>query len=296
MRTSNAAAGPGQGSASRRGSVVLQVRQLVSAIGSGDDATVEAAVLQLSSRHRIFAPLGLVVGGFAMLFEGLKLVFTNWRLTLIQVLPAMWIWAAMMDFKLHVFRGKTFHSLHGWVLLAAIAVVALITVASFYLNAVFAFAISRAGGPEIRLGFRRARGHAAIVLACGGVIGVSLGIAALYVSRWGRHWFVVSMSIVLAVMMVAYVSVPARLIGMKTTYSTADKLKASVVAGALGAVVCSPPYLLGRIGILMLGSRLLLVPGIFVVALGFTLQAGATGAVKAVKMSAKLVAGHELTA
>jgi len=38
----------------------------------------------------------------------------------------------------------------------------------------------------------------------------------------------------------------------------------------------------------------LFVLGIFVLTLGFTLQAGATGAVKAIKMSAKLVAGHQL--
>jgi hypothetical protein len=59
---------------------------------------------------------------------------------------------------------------------------------------------------------------------------------------------------------------------------------------AVWAVVCTPPYLLGRVGLLMLGSRALLIPGIVVLALGATLQAGATGAVKAVKMSAKLVA------
>jgi hypothetical protein len=286
--------GPRRASVSRRASLVNQLRQLAAAIGAGDDATVEAAVRQLGSRHRIFAPLGIVVGGFAMLLEGLKLVFTNWRLSLIQVLPAMWIWAAMMDLKLHVFRGKTFHPLHGWALLAAIIAIAVITAASFYLNAVFAFAIARPGGPQIRPGFSQARTHAGVVIGCGAVIGLLLGMAALYAGRWGRHWFAISMSVVLGLMMVAYVSVPSRLIGMKTTYSTSDKLKASVVAGAVGAVICSPPYLLGRIGILMLGSRVLLVPGIFVVALGFTLQAGATGAVKAIKMSAKLVAGHEL--
>ena len=38
----------------------------------------------------------------------------------------------------------------------------------------------------------------------------------------------------------------------------------------------------------MLGSKALLIPGIFVLALGFTLQAGATGAVRAIKLSAKL--------
>src|SRR5262249_12829058 len=159
------------------------------------------------SRHRVFAPLGVVVGGFAMLFEGLRLVFTNWRLTLIEVLPAMWIWAAMLDFKAHVFHGKSVHPLHGWALVAAILGVAIITAASFFLNAVFAFAIARPERPEIGPGFSQARAHAAVVLGCGGVIGLLLGTAALYADRWGRHWFTISMSIALAIMMVAYVAV-----------------------------------------------------------------------------------------
>ena len=60
------------------------------------------------------------------------------------------------------------------------------------------------------------------------------------------------------------------------------------VGGALSATVCTPPYLLGA-GILMLGSNVLLIPGIFLLALGATLQAGATGAVRAIKMSATLI-------
>ena len=61
-----------------------------------------------------------------------------------------------------------------------------------------------------------------------------------------------------------------------------------MVGGVLGATVCTPPYILGRLGLLMLGSRALLIPGIVVFALGVTLQAGATGAVRAIKMSASL--------
>jgi hypothetical protein len=52
--------------------------------------------------------------------------------------------------------------------------------------------------------------------------------------------------------------------------------------------VSLPPYVLGRVGILMLGSRALLIPGIILLALGVTLQAGATGAVRAIKMSVSL--------
>ena len=62
----------------------------------------------------------------------------------------------------------------------------------------------------------------------------------------------------------------------------------TVTSSALGVTVCTPPYLLGRLGLLMLGSKALLIPGIVFIALGVTLQAGATGAVRAIKMSASL--------
>jgi hypothetical protein len=78
--------------------------------------------------------------------------------------------------------------------------------------------------------------------------------------------------------------------GVKREQSRRDKLWATAVGGALSATVCTPPYLLGRLGILMLASSTLaiLIAGIFVLALGVSLQAGATGAVRAIKMSAKL--------
>ena len=69
-------------------------------------------------------------------------------------------------------------------------------------------------------------------------------------------------SIVIAVMMVCYVAIPSRLIGMKATQSKRDKLAATAVGGVIGAVVCTPPYALGRVGLLMLGSRALLIPGL----------------------------------
>ena len=121
-----------------------------------------------------------------------------------------------------------------------------------------------------------------------------LAFSTTVVTRWGRPWFTLSLGIIVGVMMVSYVAVPARLIGAaKRKQSRRDKLSTSVVGGALSATVCTPPYVLGRLGILMLGSSLLFIPGIFVLALGVTLQAGATGAVRAIKMSATLTsAGH----
>jgi len=283
-------------SEARHGAVLTRARDLIDAIRDGDDTMVEEAVLRLSRSRRWLAPLALALGGFLMLFTGLKLVFSNWRLSLVQVLPATWIWLAMVDLKAHVLHGKSFHVLTGPVVIPIVAAIIAITAAAFFLNAAFAFAIARAGPPNIRAGFAGARAHRAVVLGSGAVVGLLLGLSTIVVTRWGSPWFALSLSVVIGVMMVSYVAVPSRLIGVRPTASRRDKLAASAVTGALGAAVSAPPYLLGRIGLLMLGSNVLFVPGILVLAVGFALQAGATGAVKAVKMSAHLVTAGPSTA
>jgi hypothetical protein len=208
------------------------------------------------------------------------------------VLPAMWIWIAMLDLKAHVFKGEEFRIWSGSVEALLVAAITLITAASFYLNAVFAFAISGPGKPQIRPAFALARRHLPVILGVGLVVGVALGISTVVVPRWGRWWFVLSLSVVVGVMMLTYVTVPARLVGIRPTASRRDKLAAVAVGGTLGALVCTPPYLIARLGILLLGSRVLFAIGIVLLVVGFALQAGAIGAVKAIRMSAKLAAGN----
>jgi hypothetical protein len=269
--------------------VSTRLRQFVRAVRDGDEAIVEEMVLRLSRSHRVLTPLAFVVGGLAMLFNGLKLLLSNWRLTLVQILPAMWIWLAMFDLKEHALHGKSFHVLRGPVLIPIVLAIVAITAASFFLNAVFGFAIVQSNTPKVRPAFARARAHLAVILGWGAAVGLLLGLSTTVVTRWGRPWFGISLSVVIGVMMVCYVAVPSRLIGVKPAPSRRDKLTASAVGGALGAVVCAPPYLIARVGILMLGSHALFIPGIVVLTIGATLQAGATGAVKTVKMSAKLL-------
>jgi hypothetical protein len=277
---------------SRREFVLRQTRALLQAMRENDEAAVEKAVVALSESRRIFAPLVFVLGAFVMLFQGLRMVFSNWKLTLIQVVPAMWIWLALIDLKAHTLRGKEFHSWHGGVEILLVVVIALITAACYYLNAVFAFAISGPGQPQIRPAFALARRHLRVILGAGLVIGVALGFSAIVVPRWG-HWpFVISLGIVIGVMMLTYVTVPARIVGIKQVGSPRDKMAATAIAGTVGAIVCSPAYIIGRIGILLLGSSTFFPLAVFLLVIGFALLAGATGAVKAIKMSAKLAAGR----
>ena len=265
------------------------------AIEDSDETEIEEAVRRLSGSRKAFSPLAFAVGAFALLFDGLKLLISNWRLMLVQILPAVWVWAAMADLRAHVLHGHSFTVLHGPVLIPIILAITAITVASFFLNAVFAFAISQPGKPEIRPAVAEAQRHWRPIVASGAVVGLLLGLSTTVVTRWGSPWFALSLGIVTAAMMVCYVSVPARLIGARPVQTRRDKLTTNIVSSVLGATVSAPPWLLGRIGLLMLGTSALLIPGIVLIAVAVPLQAGATGAVRAIKMSVSLTGGRQAT-
>lgn len=142
----------------------------------------------------------------------------------------------------------------------------------------------------MRPAFAHARSHLAAILLPGVVVGLLLGFSTTVVTRWGHPWFALSLGAVVGVMMICYVAVPARLIGVKPVRTRREKLTIGAVGGAMGAVVSTPPYLFGRLAILMLGSQVLRIPGLVLLAFAATLQAAATSAVKAVKMTTSLTA------
>ena len=264
----------------RAEAVSSRIRSLVQAIQENDEAQIEAAVLRLSRSRRIFAPLALAISAVVLLFEGLRLLVSNWRLTLVQVLPAMLIWLAMFDIKLHVLRGKSFHALRGPVLIPIVVVIIAITVGCFFLNAVFAYAVAQPGRPEIRPAVREARARIAPIALTGVLLGALLAFSTTIVTRWGRPWFTISLGVD-----GGSDDAPVRRAAGAADRSQAGAVPAelwtTIVSGAISVTVCTPPYALGRVGVLMLGSKVLLIPGLLVLAVGVTLQAGATGAVSA---------------
>jgi hypothetical protein len=146
-----------------------------------------------------------------------------------------------------------------------------------------------AGKPEIRPAFAQARQHKTTVLGWGLVIGLALGFSTVVVQRWGLRWFSLSLGIVVGVLMFTYVMIPSRLLGVASNRSRRDKLSASAIGGAVGAVVCAPPYVIGRVALLMLGSHTFRILAVVLLVVAIVVQTGATSAVKAIKMSAKLV-------
>lgn len=271
----------------------IWIGRILEGIRNGDEADIARAIEELSRSRRLLTPLAFAVGGVAMLLGGVRVLFSNWRLTLIQVLPAVWIWLAMYELRAHVFHDREFRDLEGPLVALLIGGIAAITIGVFFLNAVFAFAITQPGTPRVRLAVAEARERWRPILVSGGAFGIALGLAAALAPRAGDPWFAISLGVVVGLMMVAYVAIPSRLVGVKPSASWRDRLSASAVGGLLGVALVAPPYVLGRIGLLMIGSPILRIPGIAIFLVAATVQAGATSAVRAVKLGAKLGAGDE---
>jgi len=269
--------------------LIAEVRSLMAALPQGEKAVVEA-VEELSTSRRWLAPLALTLGGFAMLFDGLRLLFSNWRLIVIQLLPAMWVWLAMYDLRARVLRRTPkFHPDASQLVPIAIVIIA-ITALGFFLNAVFAFSIAGPPPPDISGGFAGARKQARPVLIAGAVVGAALAVATLLAVDWPRPWGTLTLGIVVAVLMICYVAVPARALGVKKSYKQQEKWTVTLVGSGVGFLVEAPAYLLGRLGILLLGVPGISIVGAVMVAVGIVLQIGATGAVRAVKLGSVLLA------
>jgi hypothetical protein len=273
-------------------SLVERLRWFVRAIEEGDESMVEE-VLRLSRSRRLFAPLAYTVGAFAMLIGGLRRLLTNWRLIPVELLPAIWLWLAMYDLKLHLLKGSSFHSAHEGELVPIALLIIAVTVIALFLQVVFAFAVAQQGTPSIAPAFAEARRHSLAILLAGGTVGLLLAAGTTFGAQLKHHWFTLSLGATVALMMVVYLSLPARLLRLKEKRSRRDRVAATALGGLLATVVSTPPYMLSRLGVLLLGSGILAIPGYVLLTIGVLLQTGATGAVRAIRMSGALVSVKE---
>jgi hypothetical protein len=252
---------------------------------------MEPAARQLGESRRILTPLAWAAGTVVLLIRGVKLLVLNWRLSLIQLIPAAWVWVVTWDLKQHLLHGASFRHLSLVAIAVAAAAVVAFSIAAFWCNTVFAFAIDGPPPPRIAPAVREARRGRQMVATSGLVVGSALAFATLVVPRIAGPWvFNLVLSVVLGVMLISFVSVPARIIGVKTTKKLPPRQVVSSVAvsGAVSAVAMAPGFLLGRIGLILLGLQHFHIIGFAMLSIGTALYAAGMSSVKAVKLTMKL--------
>ena len=268
--------------------------RLAREVGEADATKIEARAREFGESRRYLAPVAWAAGALVLAVRGIKLLVLNWRLSLIELVPAVWVWVVMWDLKQHTLRGGPFRqlTLAGAVLLGVTAVIA--SIAAFWCNTVFGFAIE-GGTPRVREAARRANRHIGLIVTAGFAIGALLAAAAIVVPRIGPRWlFVLALGGVLGVMLISFVAIPARIIGARRAKLPPREAVGRMAAGsALIAVAMTPGFILDRIGLILLGATGLHVLGLFLLSIGTALYAAGMSSVRAVKLTMKLGAATD---
>ncbi len=266
------------------------LRRLIRAVADVDPAAIELAARRLGGSRRILTPLAWAAGTIVLLIRGVKLLILNWRLSLIQLVPAAWIWLATWDLKRHLLHGQSFVHLHLVAQLALAVLVVVGTIVALWCNAVFAFAIDGPPPPRIAPAVRQTRRGMRMVLISGLVVGGALAFATVVVPRIAGPWvFSLVLGAMLGVMLISFVAVPARIIGVKKQkLPPREALGRVAVSGTLSAVVMTPGFLLDRLGLILLGLHHFHIIGFAMLSIGTALYAAGMSSVKAVKLTMKL--------
>jgi hypothetical protein len=256
----------------------------VTAVRSTDPATVESALTDLGGRRGWLAPLAYAAGTVAVVFDGVLLLIRNWRLSLLQLLPAVWIWAMTWNLKNHVFANADISV--GLSILAAV-VVLVAAQAAYWCNATFAYTIAQDGETDFGAAFRAARPHwrfiSGLALLTGGL---QAGIWLL-VPHVEPRWLSLALLVMFVVQIYLFIAIPTWLLGVRKSGTRRERTMQSLTTGVLSGVAVTPGFLLERIGLLLLGTSLWIV-GVVIVSIGAVFHVTASSSVRVVKMSLKL--------
>lgn len=255
------------------------------AVRSTDAAQVETALKDLGGRRRWLTPLVYAAGTLAVVFDGVLVLLRNWRLTLLQFSPALWIWIMTWNMKHHFASKPTFST--NEVIAIAIGVLLAAQVA-YWCNATFAYTMAQDGTGDISDAFADARRHWRLVGGLALLTGAAQACIWLLMPRLKTHWLWLALLLMFVVQIYLFIAIPCWLLGVRQTGSRRYRATRSATTGVLSGVATMPGFLLNRIGWLLLGSGALTILGGALVAIGAVLHVTASSSVRVVKLSVRL--------
>src|SRR5262245_58171727 len=194
-----------RGSRTRR--TLARLMSVARAVADADPVEIESTARRLGESRRYLAPVAWAAGAIVLLIRGIKLLASNWRLSLIELVPAAWVWLVMWDLRQHDLRADAFRQITpgGTTVLAVLAIAA--SIAAFWCNTIFAFAITHPR-PRIAPAARQARPYLARIVRAGALMGLILATGAIIVPRINSGLlYLVALVALYALMLVSFVVV-----------------------------------------------------------------------------------------
>ena len=278
----------------RRGALATLRDQLevLRTAGANADTSIATDLLHdLGGRSRWLLPVAYAGHTIELMVGGVLLLLRNWRLLLLELVPAIWLAAITWDWRVHVTGELPRVGFDGWAALGVLTFVVAANLLAYWCNATFAFVLTQQGEPSIRVAFDEARRHAWKITVWALTVGVAHGVVSVAGARWSLAWFGIALGAVAIAQMYAIVALPVALAGLrKQRYASHRQRVASyAVSGALTSVAIAPGFVLNRIAIVLIGLGWPLLGGPLL-AVAIVLQVAGTSSARAVKLAAAYTA------
>jgi hypothetical protein len=257
----------------------------IEAIRTTDPAKIEGLASELSSRSRWLTPLAYVAGTLAIVFDGILLLLRSWRLTLLQLVPATWIWVMSWNLRNHMFAHEK-PPLSHTVLFAVMGL--LVAQIAYWCNATFAYTLVQDGAKDIRAAFVSAKPHWRAISGTALVTGAMSAITWLVLPHFRLTWFWLALAGIFVLQIYLFVALPLWLLGVKKTGTRKERGLQSATTGVLSGVASIPGFIFNRIGLLLLGIGPVWWLGVIVLSVGAVFHITASSSVRVVKMSVRL--------
>ncbi len=258
----------------------------VDAVRSTDPAQVESALAQLSGGRRWLRPLAFAAGTVAIVFDGVVLLLRHWQLSLLQIVPACWIWVMTWNLKNHFLSNRQIPTGIGPAMAVGVLLAAQV---AYWCNATFAYTMVQGDATDIQAAFREARPHWRLVG------GLALLTSTLQATIWllmpymRVRWFWIALLVMFVVQVYLFIAIPSWLLAAQKSGSRRDRMTRSLTTGVLSGVASTPGFLFNRIGLLLMGvGGAVFWVGVAVVSIGAVLHVTASSSVRVVKMSLRL--------
>lgn len=246
---------------------------------------VQILVAELSGRSRWLAPLAYVAGTLALVFDGVVLLLRSWRLLLLQLASAVWIWGASWNLRTHLFSHKHPPLSKAWLIAAGALVM---TQVAYWCNATFAFTLTQDQPMRIRPAFALARARWRPIVLLALAFGSLQAIVWLVVPHLGLHWFWICLVGMFVVQIYMFIALPMWLLRVRKSGSRRDRGLQNATTSAVSGIAAIPGFLLNRVGLLLMSVQALWWIGFGILAVSAVVHVAASSSARVVKVSVRL--------
>lgn len=254
-----------------------------------DVAELSTRLEDLGRRHRWWRPIGYVGVALLGLAGALVTLTRNWRLVLLEIVPAVWLGAISWQWRRVVLFGDDRPVVSGVGAAGVTVLVIAATSTSYWCNVTFALTVRRTGRPDIRSAFAQARARRLPIWAA------ALASSALHVAvvvwlvRVDGSWFGLGLGAVAVLQMYAFVAVPVLVAtGRRQRRPWPDRIRSSTASLGLSGMTAAPGVMLNRAGVLLLGTAVLRWLGMVLVAVAAVAQVAGISSAAALKFASRL--------